>query len=78
MQAMGVHPSAGVKQASQEQIAIEKVSLTYNQIRLVITLKQQGISWNDVIVQNPAVPTIQSPMGQQQASPQEEDDDPPF
>ncbi|BDA41065.1 probable single-stranded DNA-binding protein at N-terminal half [Coccomyxa sp. Obi] len=77
-EAMGDHPTAGAKQASQEQLAIEKEGLTYHQIRLVIALKQQGISWNDVIVQNPAVPSIQSPMGQQQANSHEEDDEVPF
>ncbi|CAL8466651.1 g6187 [Coccomyxa elongata] len=75
-EAMSDHPSAGVKQASQEQLAIEKEGLTYNQIRLVIALKQHGISWNDVIVHNPAVPLTQSPMGAQQLQadpPQEEE-----
>lgn len=78
MQALSDHPLAGVKQASQEQLAIDKEGLTYNQIRLVIALKQQGISWNDVIVQNPAVPSTQSPMSQQQANPHEDHDDIPF
>ncbi len=78
MQAVSEHPSAGVKQASQEQLAIEKEGLTYNQIRLVIALKQQGISWNDVIVQNPAVPSIQSPLSAQQANSAEEDVETPF
>ncbi len=76
MQAMSDHPSAGVKQASQEQLAIEKEGLTYNQIRLVIALKQHGISWNDVIVHNPAVPLTQSPMGAQQADPPEDEEIP--
>ena len=69
------HPSAGLKQASQEQLAVEKEGLTYNQIRLVIALKQQGMPWNDYIVQNPAVPGAYAPLGGQQP---EDDDEIPF
>jgi hypothetical protein len=75
VQALRDHPSAGLKQASQEQLAVEKEGVTYNQIRLVITLKQQGMPWNDHIVQNPAVPAAHSPLEGQQP---EDDDDIPF
>lgn len=73
MQALREHPSAGPKQESQEQLAPDKASLTYNQIRLVIALKQQGIPWKDIIVQNPAVSAAQSFVGSNV-----EDDDIPF
>lgn len=53
MQALLRHPTAGPKLASQEQLAIEKEGMTYNQIRLILTLKQQDMDWNSIILQNP-------------------------
>jgi hypothetical protein len=53
LQALSMHPTAGPKQASQEQLSAEKEGLTYGQIRLIIACKQHGIDWNTFIVQNP-------------------------
>lgn len=50
-----MHPTAGPKQASQEQLSPEGVGATYNQIKYIIACKQHGIDWNSVIVQSPAV-----------------------
>ena len=47
------HPMARLKLASQEQLTSEKERLTYNQIRLIRTLKQQGVDWNSIILQDP-------------------------
>ena len=56
VQALSRHPTAGAKQASQEQLSSEGESITYNQIKLVKALMQQGISCNDLIM-NPPGPT---------------------
>ena len=57
MQALHQHPTAGVKVAKQEQLGIwtsgPTSALTFNQIRLILTLKQQGVDWNSIIVQDP-------------------------
>ena len=86
-QALSRHPTAGPKQTSQEQLSPDKESVTYNQINLVKALMQQGIAWNELIVNPPGPPRgVQSSSGSpsmsapQQGSAgaplsQEEDDD---
>ena len=71
-QALSRHPTAGPKQASQEQLSEEREGLTYNQIRLILTMKQQGRRWDDVIVQHPAHVATQAPV---QPGPADEEDD---
>jgi hypothetical protein len=71
-QALSKHPKAGPKQASQEQLSEEREGLTYNQIRLILAMKQQGMHWDDVIVQHPAHAAARAPM---QPGPADEDDD---
>lgn len=53
MQALSRHPTAGPKQASQEQLSPDKEAVTYNQIILVKALVQQGVDWNALIVKAP-------------------------
>ncbi|CAL5227476.1 g10453 [Coccomyxa viridis] len=60
-EALSRHPTAGAKQASQEQLSPEAESLTYNQIKLVKALMQQGISWNDLIVNPPGPARVAQP-----------------
>ena len=53
MQALSRHPTAGAKQASQEQLSPERESVTYNQIKLVKALIPNKVNWNAVIVNPP-------------------------
>jgi len=53
MQALSRHPTAGAKQASQEQLSPERESVTYNQLKLVKALMQHKVNWNEVIVNPP-------------------------
>ena len=62
VQALSRHPTAGAKKASQEQLSPEAESLTYNQIKLVKALMQQGISWNDLIVNPPGPARVAQPV----------------
>ena len=61
VQALSRHPAAGAKQSSQEQLSPEGESITYNQIKLVKALMQQGISWNDLIVNPPGPARVAQP-----------------
>ena len=78
-QALSRHATAGPKQASQEQLSDDREGLTYNQIRLIIGMKQRGMRWDDHIVQNPAAQVSRAPMPQPAAVLDSEDDGPiPF
>ena len=49
---------------SQEQLSPDKESVTYNQINLVKALMQQGVAWNELIVNPPGPPRgVQSSSG---------------
>ena len=64
LQAVSRHPTAGPKQASQEQLSPDREGLTYNQLSLMRALMQRGIAWNDVIKEPPGpVPTPQADPG---------------
>ena len=79
VQALSRQATAGPKQASQEQLSEDREGLTYNQIRLIITMKQRGMHWNDHIVQNPAHAQASKAPVPQPAAVLDEDDGPiPF
>ncbi len=64
LQALSRHPTAGPKQASQEQLSPDREGLTYKQLGLMRALMQRGIAWNDIVKQPPGpLPNPQADVG---------------